>query len=124
MKKIVSLNQSAIYLRVAIGEGNIPRLMVFQNSQIQIWDYEQMIHEWKPNNATIVDACYSAKAEYIYVILSNNYLYILSPKLTNLYCLRLNEVLTTLAANPVSVSQIAVGTEQGHIYMLDIPPPK
>jgi len=118
----VSLNSSATYLRVSPNSENKTQLLVFQNTQIQIWENREIIHEWKPDrDASIVDACYSARGEYIYVIVSTNYVYILTPTLSNVFCIRMNEILTTIAANPITVSMIALGTEQGHIYVTDLP---
>jgi hypothetical protein len=118
----VSSNISPTYLKVA--PDGLARLLVFQQSQVQIWDDKEMLHEWKPPNSNdvIVDACFSAKAQYIYIILSNNFLYISTPTLNLISSIRLNNMLvTTMASHPISINQIAIGTDEGHIWILEVP---
>jgi len=119
----VSTNTTATYLRVSpnFNSENKSQLLVFQNTQIQIWENREIVHEWKPERDYIVDVCYSAKGDYIYAIVSTNYVYIFTPTLSKIFCIRMNEILTTIAAHPISVSMIALGTEQGHIFVTDLP---
>jgi len=122
LEHTVSSNISNTYLKLSSYDDNTQRLLVYQNTQLQIWDEKEKLTEWKPPQGLyIVDACYSARGEFIYTILSNNYIYVLNTTLSPISSVRLKDTtLTSIAANPVVANQVAVGTESGHIQLLDL----
>jgi len=99
------------------------KLLVYQNTQIQIWDNREKIAEWFPPQGTyIIETCFAAKGEFIYTVLNTNLIYILNTKLKHINSVRAlndNSNITAFASNPQITNQIAIGTEKGQVWILD-----
>lgn len=114
--------KSNISLRLSPHEKS--QLLIVQDSLIMLYDQLQFISEWRPpTDTTILDSSYSAKGEWIYVLLNNCTIIVLNPKLCLQYYVRMMNIdspVTAFTCNPTNVNQIAVGTESGQVILIDI----
>jgi len=113
--------EQTTWLQLAIVQDKPLRLLVTQVTQIQIWEEQQKIFEWKaPNNISILYACYGATKENIFAILSNKLCCIFSQNLSMICQVDVKNTPSTMAAHPTLPKQIALGNEDGSIQVLEL----
>jgi len=97
------------------------RLLVSQATQLQIWEDKEVVNEWKsPLNVRIMSSCFGAKSECIYAVLSNRMCCIFSPTLTLKSQIELNKSCSVITSHPTLVNQVAVGADDGSIFILEL----